>query len=132
MQEIWKQYPLNPNYFVSNLGNVKNKKGHLMKFKKDSKGYLFISASLQGKKTTTLIHRMVKITFDFVEDYKNLTVDHLNGRKEDNRLENLEWCYNSENVARMFKNRSTIKQEINRLIFKYGYEKTLKKLQQIS
>ena len=52
---------------------------------------------------------MVKITFDFVEDYKNLTVDHLNGRKEDNRLENLEWCYNSENVARMFKNRSTIK-----------------------
>lgn len=130
--EEWKIYPLNPNYIVSNLGNIKNKKGHLMTPKKGSNGYYFISTSLNGHKTTSLIHRMVLITFNPIPNYQNYTVDHINGIRSDNKLTNLKWVSLEENVLIMMKNRKELNQELSRLIQKYGYEETLKKIQEIN
>ena len=130
--EEWKIYPLNPNYIVSNLGNIKNKKGHLMVPKKASNGYYFISTSLNGHKTTSLIHRMVLITFNPIPNYQNYTVDHINGIRSDNKLTNLRWASLEENVLIMMKNRKELNQELDRLIQKYGYEETLKKIQEIN
>ena len=127
MEEIWKVYPLNPNYYVSSLGRVKNKKGHIMS-PKYSYGYAFISASLDGHKTTTMVHRMVKITFDPVDNYDSYVVDHINGVRTDNRLENLRWTTGENNTLAMLAMRKELNKELTRIIQKLGYEETLKLL----
>lgn len=127
MEEIWKVYPLNPNYYVSNLGRIKNKKEHIMS-PKYSGGYAFISASLNGHKTTTMIHRMVKITFDPIDNYDSYAVDHINGIRSDNRLENLRWITEENNTLAMLSMRKDLNKELTRIIQKLGYEKTLKLL----
>ena len=131
MEEIWKEYPLNTNYTVSNLGRVKNKTGHLMALSQDKKGYLFIRTSKNGVKTTSLIHRMVMITFCYIDDYNITTVDHINGIRKDNRLENLKWCTLKENISEKLYHRQMIDTEITRLVNLYGYEETLKKIKNI-
>lgn len=78
------------------------------------------------------VHRIVKQTFDPVKDFNTMAVDHINGIRTDNRLENLRWATDEENTALMLKNRTEITKETTRLINKYGYEKTLEILKQIT
>lgn len=42
-------------------------------------------------------HRLVMICFNKVEDYEKLQVNHIDGNKTNNNLNNLEWCTNQEN-----------------------------------
>lgn len=78
------------------------------------------------------VHRIVKQTFDPIENFNTMAVDHINGIRTDNRLENLRWATDEENTALMLKNRTEITKETTRLINKYGYEKTLEILKQIT
>lgn len=123
--EIWKTCYHFSNYEVSNLGRVRNKinknifKGAL----KD--GYVYVE--LDGKSIS--IHRLVMMTFNFVDNYELLTVDHINGIRKDNRLENLRWCSIEENVLAMMTNRAELNKELTRIINSLGYEKTLRQLQ---
>lgn len=59
-------------------------------------------------------------------------VSNLGRIRTDNRLENLRWATDEENTALMLKNRTEITKETTRLINKYGYEKTLEILKQIT
>ena len=58
-------------------------------------------------------------------------MDHINGKRSDNRLENLRWCSSEQNTQWMLLNRTEITKETTRLINKYGYEKTLDLLKNI-
>jgi len=83
-----------------------------------------------GKKKTYRAHRLVLMAFNPIENMDKLEVNHINGNKRDNRLENLEWCTSSENQKHAFKtslqqprkgkdsNFSKLSEEDIKLIFK--------------
>jgi hypothetical protein len=101
--EIWKPIEQYPGYEVSSLGRIKsykvNKVNGKLLYGKDSKGYVGIDIRINGKTKQELLHRLVLSTFCPVEGWEELTVNHKNGNRKDNRLENLEWMTNSENTS---------------------------------
>ena len=96
MEEIWRPIVgYEGKYEVSNLGNVKNvKTGRILKPSSDYDGYLLVNLYDNGRKMFK-VHRLVLQTFLPIEENKE--VNHKNHIKNDNRLENLEWCSHSEN-----------------------------------
>ena len=85
------------NYAVSNLGNVKNTKtGKLKSYGDNGKGYLHVSLWSNNKDTYRYIHRLVALAFIPNPENKPC-VNHINGDRKDNRVENLEWCTYKEN-----------------------------------
>ena len=101
-QEIWKAIEKYPGYEVSNLGRIKSykmdKEGRILQGK-NSKGYIGIDFRVDGKTVQDLVHRVVLSTFSPIQGMENLTVNHKNGNRQDNRLENLEWMTLSDNSA---------------------------------
>jgi hypothetical protein len=99
--EIWKDVKgYEGIYQISSLGRLKVK----LKFRKyrdynekilnptkDKDGYLRTALTKDNKKQMKTIHRLVAETF--LENNLNYpVVNHINGIKDDNRVENLEWC----------------------------------------
>lgn len=96
--QIWKKIPGFDDYIISNEGKIKSlnyrNKGIIKEIKQhnDKDGYK-VSVLNQCCHST---HRLVAKTF--LEDYdEKLQVNHKNGIKNDNRIENLEMVTNKEN-----------------------------------
>lgn len=94
--EIWiviNDYPL---YSISNLGNVKNNKTNLkLKIDHNKDGYCQVKLYNAKPKTKT-IHRIVAL--HFIENPENKQeVNHKDGNKENNCVNNLEWVTKKEN-----------------------------------
>lgn len=98
MQEIWKEYPFDTRYQVSNLGRVKGQKGNILKGTKTNAGYKKVGLYTNGKAVFKYIHRMVMETFNPCDNTANLDVNHIDGNKENNQLNNLEWVTKQENA----------------------------------
>lgn len=133
--EIWKVFPENDYYSVSNLGRVKNNKtGRVLKQtlkKGKGQGYCQIELKRDGQRQYWRIHRMVMIAFAPIENYKEFQVDHINGIRDDNRLENLRWNTAFLNAANKNSNRTVISDILNKKIMQYGYEKVIRYLQEM-
>lgn len=111
--EKWKTVKGYSMYKVSDKGRVKSIdryrpwkhhgrngamkiKGKMLKAVNTSVGYLQVGLSKNGKSKSVHIHRLVAATF--LPKPKNATqVNHKDGNKKNNNLQNLEWCNSSEN-----------------------------------
>lgn len=111
--EIWKDVMgYEGRYQVSNLGRVKSLKRKfgcfgraktsfkeiIIKPTTNSRGYVTMLLWDDGKIKGTTVHRLVATHFIPNNNALELTVNHKNGIKTDNRVENLEWLTRGDNV----------------------------------
>lgn len=146
MKEVWRgvvtEYgDYRDLYEVSNLGNVRSldrmcwngnswflKKGRLLKLFKDSNGYFYVQLSKDGKTKHASVHRLVALAF--IPNINNLPqVNHKDENKENNRIDNLEWCtheynqnYGTKNERASKKRKGTKRSEEAKI----KYRKTMK------
>lgn len=101
--EVWKKVPgFNDKYEVSNTGNVRNEKGHLLRPFLTHQGYLMVTLCENGKRKQIRLNRLVAEAFIANPDNKP-EVNHKNGIKTDNAATNLEWATKSENMIHAYK-----------------------------
>lgn len=95
--EEWKDIVgYEESYEVSCRGNIRNKKTTKI-YSNKSNSYAVVALSKNGVSKKFGAHRIVAQAF--IENPLNKKeVNHINGIKNDNRIENLEWCTPSENI----------------------------------
>lgn len=137
MQEIWKE--LNGNreiYLISNFGNIKTKerqgrhyfiKSHPIKIHTKENGYQRVVLCLDknGGKYYYL-HRLVALLF--IPNPNNLPyINHKDGNKSNNCVDNLEWCTKSENEKHAWRTGLKNKQTVGTKGEKHGRHKLTQK-----
>lgn len=116
MEEIFKDIKgYEKRYQISNIGNVKSlsrkinnntssfiSKERILTPIKDKQGYILVNFRKGNGRSSKKIHKLVLEAF--VPNLLNKPcVNHINGIKHDNRLENLEWATHSENTQHAFR-----------------------------
>lgn len=116
-QEIWKDIKGYESFYqVSNYGRVKSlkrkRKGRngfdvnvrekLLKHKINRYGYVTYSICKYSKIKQFTSHRLVAITF-LENEYNLPQINHINGNKLDNNVNNLEWCDNQHNMKEAYR-----------------------------
>ena len=102
-EEIWKDVVgYEGLYQVSSFGNVKSKKNKLKYLTPLEGRYLKVRLySCLGKWTSYTIHKLVAQAF-IVNNESKPHINHINGDKRNNMVDNLEWCTPSENCKHRF------------------------------
>lgn len=105
--EVWKDIAgYEGLYQVSNLGEVKsfqNKEPIILKPMVSHKGYSRVELHKDGVGKMKSIHILVKSTFDpLTNNLGDVQVNHKDGDKKNNCIDNLEWCTASQNVKHAF------------------------------
>ena len=143
--EIWKKIDNYDNYEVSTLGRVRSIdttivrsngrpmiiKGKILRPYKDNKGYLHVSLYNDKGRRRNQVHRLVAKAF--IPNPDNLLqVNHIDENKQNNCIDNLEWCTNNyntnygnrnQNLSKSLKNNS----KVSKVILQYDKDGNLVK-----
>lgn len=99
-----KQIPGHPGFYATDDGHIIGKRGKLLKGHVDRCGYHEVLLSEDGSTKNYLVHRLVLSAFHPKKFMDQYDVNHINGNKLDNRLNNLEWATRSENIKHSYEN----------------------------
>lgn len=136
MQEIWKDIKdYEGLYQVSNFGNVRSlyRIENYSKYKRKRNGkilrqnttraYNYVILCKNNKTKTFRTHRLVAETF--LPNSNNYPViNHIDGNKQNNRIENLEWCTYKYNIEEAYRLGLSKTKKINQYDLKGNYIKT--------
>ena len=93
-----------PNYLIDIDGNVydteKNKYCH---FNKDNYGYILVNLRKNNNWYKRKVHRLLALSY-LPNPENKCDVNHIDGNKSNNSLDNLEWATRSENMKHAWKN----------------------------
>lgn len=116
LAEEWANIPGYEYHQVSNYGRVRSldmpiaggngcvhhiKKGQIRKPMDNGHGYKWVKLSLSG--SPIYVHRLVMDVFSPARAPEMTDVNHKDGNKANNRLDNLEWCTRSENMIHAYR-----------------------------
>ena len=138
MKEVWRDVPGYEGYYqASNLGRIKSLerkveynnqedrilKEKIMKLNPTSRGYIRISLCKKGRSRSHFVHRLILSAFI---GESNLQVNHIDGVKTNNNIDNLEYVTNQENIAHavkigLIKNNSKINEKLIIKDYKNGF-----------
>lgn len=121
MEEQWKEVKgRRETYLISNFGNVRTKErqgrhyfipSHDLQKHDNGNGYVQVMLSLPNKIGTYYVHKLVAELF-IDNPYNKKFINHKDGNKQNNRVDNLEWCTRSENEKHAWriglKNKNTV------------------------
>lgn len=111
MREIWKPIKeFEGIYSVSSLGNVRRDKTeskigtgnyarqeHILKQRKNNKGYMVVDLYKNNKRYQILVHRLVAMAF-IINPNNYDVVNHKDENPSNNKVDNLEWCTQKYNM----------------------------------
>lgn len=101
--KIYFHNGIETNYTINTYGEIKNRtSGKVIKPKISVRGYLRIGIYILGKREELSVHRMVACTFLGNEYTNKLQVNHIDGNKLNNHVNNLEWVSPSKNIKHAF------------------------------
>jgi HNH endonuclease/NUMOD4 motif len=97
---MWKTISSHPNYQINDKGEIKNSKtGKLLKPIINNCGYKLVCLSHNNVKRSGYIHRLLAEAFIETDlDTEISVVNHIDGNKTNNDLNNLEWVTRSDNT----------------------------------
>jgi hypothetical protein len=139
MDKIWREIPNFENYKISTDGQIINKVGKIKSTWLNNAGYLTVTLVKNSKIYCRLVHRLVAETY--IPNPNNYSdVDHINGNKLQNNVENLQylthldnwhkWWYNlseEEKQLKIQKQNLKLKETISNRVFNYKSKKEIKK-----
>lgn len=100
--EEWRRTRESNIYEVSNEGRVRNRRtGRIMKTSVSSQGYEILQLHYDGTAHTHRVHRLEMDTF-YDGDHTGMDVNHIDGNKRNNNINNLEFCDRSANIRHAF------------------------------
>lgn len=95
--------PSHPGFTARDDGVIIGKRGVPMVGGTDKCGYQYVVLSENGRSKYHAVHRLIAETF--IPNPGNLPcINHKDGNKQNNAVDNLEWCTKSENTRHSYRN----------------------------
>ncbi len=101
----WKIINGYPNYAINKNGEIKSLRyDRILKSAKSDSGYTYVNLSNNKIIKTNSVHKLVMEHFGEEKPDDNFIIDHIDGCKSNNKIENLQWLSIKSNTEKFYNN----------------------------